>query len=102
MQMRWILVAALVGWSGCSPLQGGINHGIGGNGKEWEKAAELFQTASDDPACGSQEASYYLMKTRLQQGLVAEAKEARNACLKLSPQSCIATQCRADGQVLGL
>jgi tetratricopeptide (TPR) repeat protein len=69
--------------------------------EEWEKAAELFQTASDDPSCGSQEASYYLMKTRMQQGLMAEAKQARNACLKLSPQSCIAAQCRADGGSLG-
>lgn len=69
--------------------------------QEWEKAAELFQTASGDPACGSQEASYFLMKTRMQQGLVAEAKAARAACLKLSPQSCIAAQCRADGGTLG-
>jgi tetratricopeptide (TPR) repeat protein len=65
--------------------------------EEWEKAAEQFQTASDDPSCGSQEASYYLMKTRMQQGLSAEAKSARDACTKLSPQSCIATKCRADG-----
>lgn len=70
--------------------------------EEWEKAAELFQTASDDPSCGSQEASYYLMKTRMQQGLAAEAKAARDTCLKLSPQSCIASQCRADGRGLGL
>lgn len=69
--------------------------------EEWEKAAELFQTASEDPSCGSQEASYYLMKTRMQQGLSAEAKTARDACLKISPQSCIATQCRADGRGLG-
>lgn len=69
--------------------------------EEWEKAAELFQTASDDPSCGSQEASYYLMKTRLQQGLVSEAKSARGACLKISPDSCIATKCRADGGALG-
>jgi len=69
--------------------------------EEWEKAAELFQTASDDPSCGSQEASYYLMKTRMQQGLGAEAKVARDACLKISPQSCIASQCRADGRGLG-
>jgi tetratricopeptide (TPR) repeat protein len=68
--------------------------------EEWEKAAELFQTASDDPSCGSQEASYYLMKTRMQQGLVAEAKTARDACLKISPQSCIASQCRADSRGL--
>ena len=69
--------------------------------EEWEKAAELFQTASEDPSCGSQEASYYLMKTRMQQGLVSEAKTARGACLKISPNSCIATKCRADGGSLG-
>jgi Tfp pilus assembly protein PilF len=69
--------------------------------QEWEKAAELFQTASDDPSCGSQEASYYLMKTRMQQGLAKEAKDAREACLKISPHSCIASQCRADGQAIG-
>jgi Tfp pilus assembly protein PilF len=65
--------------------------------EEWEKAAERFQTVSDDPSCGSQEASYYLMKTRMQQGLVAEGKSARDACLKLSTKSCIATKCRAEG-----
>ena len=69
--------------------------------EEWEKAAELFQTVSEDPSCGSQEASYYLMKTRMQQGLVADAKQARDACLKLSPQSCVASQCRADSGNLG-
>ena len=69
--------------------------------EEWEKAAELFQTASEDPSCGSQEASYYLMKTRMQQGLASEARNARQACLKLSPNSCIATKCRADGGSLG-
>lgn len=69
--------------------------------EEWEKAAELFQTVSDDPSCGSQEASLYLMKTRMQQGLVDDARRARDACLKISPQSCIASQCRADGGALG-
>jgi Tfp pilus assembly protein PilF len=69
--------------------------------EEWEKAAELFQTVSDDPSCGSQEASLYLMKTRLQQGLVDDARRARDACLKISSQSCIAAQCRADGGGLG-
>jgi len=69
--------------------------------EEWEKAAELFQTASEDPSCGSQEAGYYLMKTRMQQGLISEAKSARQACLKISPNSCIATKCRADGGSLG-
>lgn len=65
--------------------------------EEWEKAAELFQTASEDPSCGSQEASYYLMKTRIQQGLASDAKNALAACIRISPKSCIATKCRADG-----
>jgi Tfp pilus assembly protein PilF len=69
--------------------------------EEWEKAAELFQTTSDDPACGSQEASLYLMKTRMQQGLIEDARRARDACLKLSPRSCVASQCRAEGRELG-
>jgi Tfp pilus assembly protein PilF len=69
--------------------------------EEWEKAAELFQTASDDPSCGSQEAALYLMKTRMHQGLVDDARRARDACLRLSPRSCIASQCRADGGALG-
>ncbi|HEX3759311.1 MAG TPA: tetratricopeptide repeat protein [Kofleriaceae bacterium] len=69
--------------------------------EEWEKAAELFQTTSDDPACGSQEASLYLMKTRMQQGLVEDARRARDACLRLSPKSCAAAQCRAEGRALG-
>lgn len=69
--------------------------------EEWEKAAELFQATSDDPSCGSQEASLYLMKTRMQQGLVDDARRARDACLKISPNSCIASQCRADGRALG-
>ena len=67
--------------------------------EEWEKAAELFQTVSDDPSCGSQEASLFLMKTRMQQGLVDEARRGRDACLKLSRHSCIANQCRADGDL---
>ncbi|MDX2094318.1 MAG: tetratricopeptide repeat protein [Kofleriaceae bacterium] len=69
--------------------------------QEWEKAAELFETASGDPSCGSQESSLYLMKTRMEQGLVNDAIAARDACLKRSPQSCIASQCRADGGALG-
>lgn len=69
--------------------------------EEWEKAAELFQTASDDPSCGSQEAALYLMKTRMHQGLNDDARRARDACLRLSPRSCIASQCRADGGALG-
>ena len=55
--------------------------------QEWEKAAELFQTVSEDPSCGSQEASLYLMKTRIQQGLVADVKQALAACLKMSPRA---------------
>lgn len=69
--------------------------------EEWEKAAELLQTASDDPSCGSQEAALYLMKTRMHQGLIDDARRARDACLRLSPRSCIASQCRADGGALG-
>ncbi len=68
---------------------------------EWDKASEYFQTVSDDPDCKSQEASLYLMKTKLQQGLVDDARDARDACLKLSPKSCNAAQCRADGGALG-
>jgi tetratricopeptide (TPR) repeat protein len=62
--------------------------------QEWEKAAETFEAVSDDPSCGSQEASLYLMKTRIQQGLADKAEDARAACLKLSPKSCIAAECR--------
>ena len=69
--------------------------------EEWEKAAELFQTVSDDPSCGSQEASLFLMKTRMMQGLVDDARHARDTCLKSSRRSCIANQCRADGAALG-
>jgi tetratricopeptide (TPR) repeat protein len=65
--------------------------------EEWEKAAEMFQTVSEDPSCGSQEASYYLMKTQMQQGLAENAKAAQAACLKSSQKSCIATKCRAEG-----
>jgi Tfp pilus assembly protein PilF len=69
--------------------------------EEWEKAAELFQSASEDASCASQEASLFLMKTRLQQGLVDDARRARDACLKISPKSCNAIKCRADGGALG-
>ena len=62
---------------------------------EWENAAQEFQTV--DPKCGLQEASFYLMKTRLEQGLADDARAARDACLTLSPKSCIAAQCRAAG-----
>jgi tetratricopeptide (TPR) repeat protein len=65
--------------------------------EEWNKAAEKFVTVSDDPSCGSQEASYYLMKTQMQQGLTEDAKASQAACLKMSTKSCIATKCRAEG-----
>ncbi len=64
--------------------------------EEWDKAAELLETASNDPSCGLQEASYFLMKTRMQQGLVDDARRARDACLKISPASCVAIQCKAS------
>jgi tetratricopeptide (TPR) repeat protein len=64
--------------------------------EEWEKAAEQFQDVSDQPECQSQEAALYLMKARLEQGLNDDARAARAACLKLSPRSCAAVQCRAQ------
>jgi Tfp pilus assembly protein PilF len=69
--------------------------------REWDKAADYFKTVSDDPSCGIQEASLYLMKTKLQQGLVDDARAARDACLKLSPKSCAAVECMAAGGALG-
>ena len=69
--------------------------------QEWDKAAELFQAVSDDTTCGSQEASYYLMMTEMQRGLIDQARIARDACLKLSAKSCIAAECRAKGASLG-
>ena len=69
--------------------------------EEWEKAAELFARVIEadenpDPSqrCNSQEARLYLMKVRTQQGLLDDAKQAKTACLALSPKSCIAVQCR--------
>ncbi len=62
--------------------------------EEWEKAAEQFQDVTDQPACGSQEASLFLMKTRIAQGLVDDAKAARDKCIQMAPKSCIAAQCR--------
>jgi Tfp pilus assembly protein PilF len=64
--------------------------------KEWEKAAEQFQDVSDQPACRSQESSLFLMKTRIEQGLSDEARAARDACLAMSPKSCVAAQCRGQ------
>jgi Tfp pilus assembly protein PilF len=64
--------------------------------EEWEKAAEQFQEVSDQPACPLQEASLYLMKSRLEQGLAEDARTARDACLRLSPKSCASAQCRSQ------
>jgi hypothetical protein len=36
------------------------------------------------------------MKTRIEQGLTDEARAARDACLAMSPKSCVAAQCRAQ------
>jgi tetratricopeptide (TPR) repeat protein len=63
--------------------------------EEWEKAAEQFQGVTDDPTCGnSQEASLFLMKARIEQGLLDDAKVARDACIQMAPKSCLAAQCR--------
>jgi tetratricopeptide (TPR) repeat protein len=65
--------------------------------EEWEKAAEQFQGVTDDPACRSVEASLYLMKARIAQGLVEDARVARDACIALAPKSCMAAECRTEG-----
>ena len=65
--------------------------------EEWEKAAEQFQGVTDDPACERLEASLYLMKARIAQGLVEDARAARDACIARAPKSCAAAQCRTEG-----
>lgn len=69
--------------------------------EEWEKAAEQFQLVSDSADCGSQEAKYFLMKSRTQQGLLEDARAAMQACTNLAPRSCYAQKCRSEGSVLG-
>jgi type IV pilus assembly protein PilF len=69
--------------------------------EEWEKAAEQFQLVSDSADCGSQEAKYFLMKSRTQQGLLDDARAAAEACMKLAPKSCYAQRCRVEGSALG-
>lgn len=69
--------------------------------EEWEKAAEQFQEVSDQSSCGLQEAALYLMKARMQQGLAEDARKAREACLRVSPASCAAIECRTLGASLG-
>ncbi|MEZ4359054.1 MAG: hypothetical protein R3B48_02660 [Kofleriaceae bacterium] len=67
--------------------------------EEWEKAAEQFQLVSDSADCGSQEAKYFLMKSRTQQGLLDDARTAMESCVTLAPKSCYAERCRAEGAV---
>lgn len=62
--------------------------------EEWENAAEKFQEVTDQPTCRSQEAALYLMKARLEQGLLDDARAAQAACVALAPASCVAAQCR--------
>lgn len=62
--------------------------------EEWENAAEQFQEVSDQADCRSQEAALYLMKARLQQGLIDDAKVAQVTCVARAPKSCLAAQCR--------
>jgi len=69
--------------------------------EEWEKAAEQFQEVSEQSSCASQEAALYLMKARLHLGLTDDARTARDACLRLSPASCAAAECRTLGASLG-
>ena len=63
--------------------------------EEWENAADKFQEVSDQTDCNSQEAALYLMKARLEQGLIDDAKVAQAACIARSPKSCLAAQCRS-------
>jgi type IV pilus assembly protein PilF len=69
--------------------------------EEWEKAAEQFQLVSDSADCGSQEAKYFLMKSRTQQGLLEDARTAMEACIRLAPKSCYAQRCQSEGGSLG-
>ena len=78
--------------------------------KEWEKAADKFQEVSDQPSCPLQEARLFLMKSiyeRERQGSLPGSDQgddtmelARAACLALSPESCIAAECRSLGRSL--
>jgi Tfp pilus assembly protein PilF len=66
--------------------------------KEWEKASEKFREVSGQSGCPLQEADLYLMKSLIElDGGVGsgEIEKARDACLSLSPKSCIAAQCRS-------
>lgn len=63
--------------------------------EEWENAADKFQEVSDQPDCRSQQAALYLMKARLEQGLIDDAIAARDVCIARAPKSCLAAQCRA-------
>jgi len=64
--------------------------------QEWDKAADSLEEIVGDPTCRSvQEAPLYLMKTRLSQGLAADAQRAQAACLAVGRNSCIALECAA-------
>lgn len=65
--------------------------------EEWEKASEQFQLVSDSADCGSQEAKYFLMKSRTQQGLLDDARAAEQSCIAVAPRSCYAQRCRSEG-----
>lgn len=69
--------------------------------EEWENAADKFQEVSDQADCHSQEAALYLMKARLEQGLLDDAKAAQAACITRAPQSCLAAQCRSAAMDMG-
>lgn len=62
--------------------------------QEWDKAGDSLEEIVGDPTCRSvQEAPLYLMKTRLSQGLIADAQRAQAACLAVGRTSCIALEC---------
>ena len=63
--------------------------------EEWENAADKFQEVSDQADCRSQESALYLMKARLEQGLLDDAKVAQVGCVSRAPKSCLAAQCRS-------
>jgi tetratricopeptide (TPR) repeat protein len=66
--------------------------------KEWEKAADKFREVSEQPSClKQQDAHLFLMKALKEQhaGGGPESEAARARCLSISPESCIAAQCRS-------
>jgi len=66
--------------------------------EEWEKAGEFLEGVVDDGTCNYlQEARLYLMKTRLQQGLLDQERAAKASCISTARKSCVASQCRSEG-----